>query len=343
MSGWSPIRPIRLSVFHPLLISPNMVGMPSLAFLVSLEFNTDQALEEVLRSAGRIALVCVLGLIVLSVTQRLLAPVLRVAIREQMGGQPELEIKKRVETLSHVLYTTLWVAVSVLIVVTILPEFGIDAAPLIAGLGLVGLAVGFGAQNLVKDIINGLFILVENQYGVGDVVTIAGISGLVEDMNLRRTVLRDLDGIVHFVPHSQVDTASNFTRGYSRVNLNVRVGYDADLDHAIEVINRVGETLSQDDEFASLIKSPPKVLRVDAFGESGIEIKIVGDTQPIEQWTVAGELRRRIKKAFDDEGISIPVPQRVVHTTADGIAVMNNAARRREDRKDGDGPADTLS
>src|SRR3954470_1990200 len=130
-----------------------MGGMFLLTFLVSFDFDSDQALHDVARSAGRIALVLVLGLIVLWLTQRLLTPVLRVAVREQMDKEPEVEIKKRVETLSHVLYTTIYVAVAVLAIVTILPEFGVNAAPLIAGLGLVGLAVGFGSQNLVKDVI----------------------------------------------------------------------------------------------------------------------------------------------------------------------------------------------
>src|SRR5215213_11574921 len=142
-----------------------MVGMFLLTFLVSFEFDADQALHDIARSGGRIAIVVILGLIALWLTQRLLTPLLRVAVREQMEKEPEVEIKKRVETLSHVLYTTISVAVVILAVVTILPEFGVNAAPLIAGLGLVGLAVGFGSQNLVKDVINGMFILVENQYG----------------------------------------------------------------------------------------------------------------------------------------------------------------------------------
>jgi small-conductance mechanosensitive channel len=308
--------------------------VPFLPFLLSFEFDTDQALQDIARAAGHIAVVLVAALIALWLTQRVLTPVLRVAIREHMGGQPEIEVKKRIDTLSHVLYTTIWIAVAMLAVVTILPEFGINAGPLIAGLGLVGLAVGFGAQNLVKDMINGLFILIENQYGVGDVVTVAGISGLVEDMNLRRTVLRDLDGVVHFIPHSQVDTASNFTRGYSRVNLNVRVGYESDIDKVFTIIDRAGEEMARDPEFGKLIKSPPKALRVDDFAESGIEVKIVGETEPIEQWTVAGELRRRLKKAFDAEGISIALPQRIVH--ASGLEdLLTREARRSQGRREG--------
>jgi small conductance mechanosensitive channel len=142
---------------------------------------------------------------------------------------------------------------------------------------------------------------------------VADIAGLVEDINLRRTVLRDLDGIVHVVPNGEIRVASNFTRGYSRVNLNISVSYGTDLDHAIAVINRVGKELSEDPQWAPLLITPPGVLRVDNLGDSGIDIKILGDTQPIKQWDVMGELRKRIKKAFDEEGIEIPWPHTKVY------------------------------
>jgi small conductance mechanosensitive channel len=280
-----------------------MVAMFLLPILASIDFDSDQALEDVLRSGGRITLVLLLAVIVLWLTQRLLTPLLRVAIREHMEKQPEVEIKKRVETLSHVLYTTVYVVVAVVSIVTILPEFGVNAAPLIAGLGLVGLAVGFGAQNLVKDVINGMFILVENQYSEGDVINIAGKSGFVEDINLRRTVLRDQDGAVHFIPHSQITTATNMTKGFSRINLSVHVPFDADIDRVFEVIDKTGEDLAKDPVFGPKITAPPKALRVEDIKGGVIEVKIVGETAPMEQWEVMGELRRRLKRAFDAAGI----------------------------------------
>jgi small-conductance mechanosensitive channel len=197
---------------------------------------------------------------------------------------------------------------------TILPEFGVNIGALLAGAGLVGLAVGFGAQSLVKDVISGLFILVENQYGKGDVVNVAGVGGVVEDVNLRRTVVRDLDGAVHSIPNGEVAVSSNLTRQWSRVNMNVGVAYGEDLDRVMAVINRVGQELAQDPDFAPLIIGAPRALRVDDFGDSGIEIKILGETQPIRQWDVMGELRKRLKRAFDDEGIEIPFPHRVLVT-----------------------------
>ncbi|HJW88415.1 MAG TPA: mechanosensitive ion channel family protein, partial [Dehalococcoidia bacterium] len=169
-------------------------------------------------------------------------------------------------------------------------------------------ALGFGAQSVVKDIIAGVFIVMENQYRVGDVVKIADIAGLVEEINLRRTVLRDLDGVVHVVPNGEIRVASNFTKEWSRVNLNISVGYGTDLDHAIAVINRVCEEMAAEPQWASLILKTPQVLRVDKLGDSGIELKVLGDTKPIRQWDVMGEIRKRVKNAFDKEGIEIPWP-----------------------------------
>ncbi len=245
---------------------------------------------------------------------RIVNPFVRTTVGKQMEGQPQVEIDKRTDTLSHVTYRTAMVVAVGIAVLTVLPELGVNIAPLLAGAGLVGLAVGFGAQSLVKDAINGLFILVENQYAKGDVVNVAGIGGLVEDVNLRRTILRDLDGAVHSVPNSEIAVASNLTRARSRVNMNVSVSYSEDLDHVIEVINRVGKEMAKDDAFGPLIIEPPQVLRVEEFGDSGIAIKILGETQPIRQWDVMGELRLRLKKAFDREGIEIPYPHRVLVT-----------------------------
>jgi len=180
-------------------------------------------------------------------------------------------------------------------------------------LGIAGIAVGFGAQYLIRDLIAGFFVILENQYRVGDVAKIADIAGIVEEINLRKTVLRDLDGIVHHVPNGEVRVASNYTRHFARVNLNVSVAYGTDLDHAINVLNRVGKELAADKDWSHLIKSAPQVLRVDNLGASGIDIKVLGDVKPLQQWAVTGELRKRIKKAFDDEGIEIPWPHTKVY------------------------------
>ena len=245
---------------------------------------------------------------------RMIPRALRLTVERQMKGREEEEIQQRVDTLASVFTAGGRVIIVLVTLLTLMPLAGISIGPLLAGVGILGLAVGFGAQSLVKDVISGLFILLDNQYSKGDVVTVAGISGLVEDVGIRRTVLRDLDGIVHYIPNGEIAVASNFTQEYSRVNLNVGVSYSEDLDHVMRVIDRVGEEMAADPEWAPAIITPPKSLRVDNLGDSGIDIKVVGDTKPIKQWEVMGELRKRIKKAFDDEGIEIPYPHRVIVT-----------------------------
>ena len=224
---------------------------------------------------------------------------------------PEEQAKRR-ETLSYVLIRTTEILLVMIAAFMVLAEIGFNIAPILAGAGIAGIAIGFGAQTLVKDVLSGAFVLLENQYAKGDVVRIAGVSGIVEEVNLRRTVLRDLDGIVHSVPNGEVRVASNFTRGWSRVNLNITVGFNEDLDQVRALLDRLGEELALDPEWGPLILEAPKVLRVDDFAESGMTLKILAMTKPMKQWDVAGELRRRIKMAFDANGIRIPYPHRVV-------------------------------
>jgi small-conductance mechanosensitive channel len=215
---------------------------------------------------------------------------------------------KRAKTLSDLFTWTLGLLIGVVVFFMILAELSINITPLLASAGVAGVAIGFGAQNIIKDFLGGLFISLEDQYNAGDVVKIAGIAGQVEEVNLRRTVLRDLDGILHTIPNGAITTASNYTRDWSRVNLDVPVAYGEDLDHVFSVINRVGKDLAADEYFKTLIKTPPQVLRVQNFGDSGIDIRILGDVRPMTQWEVTGELRKRLKKAFDEEGIEIPWP-----------------------------------
>lgn len=221
--------------------------------------------------------------------------------------------KKRENTLIHVINRTVSVLVWIIGALMILSEAGLDVAPLLAAAGVAGIAFGFGGQYLIKDIITGLFILYENQYRVGDVVCVGDICGSVEDINLRLTVLRDLDGTVHHIPNGEIKTASNLTKTFSRVNLDVGVSYNANLEHVIEVVNKVGQDLANDPAWKEKIISTPEFLRVNEFADSSVVIKILGDTVASAQWDVSGELRKRLKIAFDDEGIEIPFPQRTVH------------------------------
>ena len=224
------------------------------------------------------------------------------------GRKAREDLARRVQTLSSALVTLTAIIVSIAAIFMMLGEVGVDVTPLLATAGVAGIAIGLGAQSLIRDIIAGLFILVEDQYNKGDVVKVAGIAGQVEDVTLKRTVLRDLDGIVHSIPNGDITTASNYTKEYSRLNLDVPVAYGEDLDKCIEIINRVGQELAKDPAWGPKIRSAPQSLGVNKFGDSGIDIKVLGDTKPMMQWEVTREYRLRIKKAFDREGIEIPWP-----------------------------------
>jgi moderate conductance mechanosensitive channel len=264
------------------------------------------------QNGWRIAFIIIISMVVVVAIAHLIPRALEKAVARR-PGEPNEELKKRANTLSRVTVNITQIVILSIAAFMVLSELQIDIAPILAGAGVVGLAIGFGAQSLVKDLLAGLFVIVESQYHVGDVVKIADISGLVEDINLRRTILRDLDGVVHIVPNGEIRVASNFTKEWSRVNLNVSVGYGEDLDHAIEVINKVGKELADDTQWAPLILKPPQVLRVDKLGESGVDIKILGDTKPMRQWDVMGELRKRLKESFDREGIEIPWPHTKIY------------------------------
>ncbi len=276
-------------------------------------------------SGARVAIIVLAIYIGLRILQRVLEPAVRTAITRQMINEPKEEVEQRIDTLTHVIYRTAWLVAIVAGLITILPEFGINASALLAGAGLVGLAVGFGAQSLVKDVISGLFVLIENQYGKGDIVTIAGVSGVVEDVNLRRTLVRDLDGTQHSVPNGEIAVASNKSAVWSRANVVVGVSYGDDLEQVFGIINRTGEELAADPEWREKIIAPPKVLGVDGFGDSSVDIRVLGDTQPGQQWAVMRELRLRLKAAFDAEGIEIPFPHQTLVTAgqkaADGVLV----------------------
>ncbi len=260
-----------------------------------------------------ILIIVVVGVVLWFLLKKFLPPIVRRTVAQTGYEETEEGLKKRTDTLLSIFRGMGRVLIIIVVIIMILDEVGVAIAPVLAGFGIAGVALGFGAQYLIRDLIAGIFIILENQYRVGDVVRVADIGGLVEYVTLRKTVLRDLDGVVHHVPNGEIKTASNFTRHFARVNLNVSVGYGTDLDHAISVINRVGKELAEDEKWRDVIKSPPQALRVDNLGDSGIDIKILGDVKPMQQWGVMGELRLRLKKAFDAEGIEIPWPHTKVY------------------------------
>jgi small-conductance mechanosensitive channel len=222
------------------------------------------------------------------------------------------EREKRAETLVHILRNAIKVFVYVIAVFMILKEVGVDIAPLLAGVGIAGLAIGFGAQTLVKDFLTGFFILLENQYRVGDVVRIGDHAGLVEKIKLRTTVLRDLEGIVHIIPNGEVQSVNNMTYEWSRVVLDIGVAYKEDVDKVIGLLRDVGNKMREEEYFGQIMLEEPQILGVDDFGDSQVTIKMMAKTSPLKQWEVARELRRRIKYAFDKQGIEIPFPHRTL-------------------------------
>ncbi len=260
-----------------------------------------------------ILIMLAMGIILWVTLKRFLPPLITRAMAKPKRGESKEGMKKRADTLLSVFMGIGKITIILLIAFMILSELNVPLGPILAGFGIAGIAVGFGAQYLIRDLIAGVFIIMENQYRVGDVARVADIGGLVEEVNLRKTVLRDLDGIVHHIPNGEIKVASNFTRHFSRVNLNISVAYGTNLDFAIGVINRVCKELAKDENWAPMIKTTPQVLRVDKLGDSGIDIKVLGDVKPITQWAVMGELRLRLKKAFDAEGIEIPWPHTKVY------------------------------
>lgn len=258
-----------------------------------------QSWQEVLIRVGIIIAVAVVGLFLI---RRAVTTGVRAAVRAGLVAEPE-ELHRRVETLSDVVFRTVFIVILVVVGLTVLSQAGFDIGPILAGAGVVGLAVGLGAQTLIRDTLNGFFILIENQFAKGDVITVAGVSGLVEDVNLRRTLVRDRDGTLHSIPNSQVLVASNHTRQWSRVHLNVSVAIDADATQVMQVIDRVGQELAADATYGPMILAAPRAVWVDSYGEGALLVKVLGDTRPGAQWEVAGELRKRLQRALLDAKI----------------------------------------
>jgi len=219
-----------------------------------------------------------------------------------------IEIEKRVQTVGNLLKKVIFVSIWLVAAMMVIKELGFDVKPILAGAGIIGLAVSFGAQNLVRDIISGLFIIIENQIRVGDVAIINGTGGLVEAINLRTTVLRGLDGTVHIFPNGTINTLSNMTHEYSYYVFDIGVAYKEDVDRVMEILKEIGNEIMQDEYYRSLIIEPLEIWGVDKFADSAVIIKARIKTLPIKQWEVGREINRRIKKRFDEEGIEIPFP-----------------------------------
>jgi small-conductance mechanosensitive channel len=264
-----------------------------------------------------IALIVIISLVIVRLARIAVRGIVKTLLDREIteGTAQELsavEVKKRMDTLEGLGTTVVQVFVVIIGGVMILGELDLDIGPAVAGLGVVGIAVGFGTQSIVRDYFTGALILVENQFSKGDVISIAGVSGTVEDFSLRRTTLRDLDGVVHTVPNGEIKVASNRTRVWARINLDVTVAYGTDIERATRVVNDVGESMAADPDWRRRVMEAPHVERIEALAEYGVTLKVLGMVRATEQWAAGGELRKRLLAAFATHGIEIPRPQRVV-------------------------------
>lgn len=272
-------------------------------------FDVD-AIVRWLLSSGLRVVVIVIGALV---TIKLASFITRRVERAFEDSDPDTmsEREKQAATLGKVIRNVIRILVWGVALLMLLKEFGIEIGPILAGVGIAGLAVGFGAQSMVKDFLAGMFVLIENQYNVGDVIQAAGVAGLVEKVTLRATTLRDLEGKVHIIPNGVIDVVTNMTKEYSRFVLDVGVAYKEDVDEVMTVLKEIGDGMAADPEYSKLIIEPLEVLGVQDFGDSAVVIRVRFTTQPIQQWPIGREFRRRVKKTFDAKGIEIPFP----HTT----------------------------
>lgn len=272
------------------------------------------AWETIIGTALRIVIILLIAWVTMAVLKKLLHKLEERLIRRgQAEGEPPSESAKRVETLVRLVrqgsYLALWITVGLLL----LKEVGIDVGPVLAGAGIVGLAVGFGAQNLVRDVISGFFFILENQVRVGDIAVVNGTGGLVEQINFRTIVLRDVSGVVHIFPNGTVTTLSNMTLEWSAYVFDIGVAYKENTDRVVAAIKEVCAGMQEDPSFGPNILEPPEIFGVDRLADSSVTIKGRIKTRPSRQWVVGREFLRRIKLAFDEQGIEIPYPHRTLY------------------------------
>ena len=270
--------------------------------------------EGIMLSGFRILLIVVIAWILVRVVRILLRKMEQKLIRRgEAEGEVPSETAKRAETLARLLRQGVIILIWVMVILMALREFGVEIGPILASAGVAGLAIGFGAQNLVRDVISGFFLILENTVRVGDVAVVNGTGGLVEKINFRTIVLRDLQGVVHTFPNGSVTTISNVTREWSGYVFDIGVAYKEDTDQVVGILRDVGSDMRQDERFRASIVEDIEVFGVDQFADSAVIIKGRIKTLPIKQWEVGREFLRRVKKAFDQAGIEIPFPHRSIY------------------------------
>ncbi|MBR9988180.1 MAG: mechanosensitive ion channel family protein [Gemmatimonadetes bacterium] len=258
----------------------------------------------------RIVLVIVIAIVAYRITTVLIARLLKREIEEEDPIVRRLR-EQRAQTMASLLGSVALVTITIVVALTVLDILLDNIAPILASFGILGLAFSFGAQSLVKDVISGTFMLMEGQFGIGDVVRLGDVSGAVEKITLRTTILRDIEGVVHIIPNGEITRVSNMTKAWSRALLRIGVAYKEDVDHVMDVLRDELQEFYADPEWRGLLLEEPSVPGIDDMADSAIIIRVMAKTLPLKQWDVARELRRRIKNRFDREGIEIPFP----HTT----------------------------
>jgi len=234
--------------------------------------------------------------------------------RARKTEQDDLEeVEKRINTLIGIVHGIIKILLWSIFITILLNKFGVEIAPILAGAGIIGLALGFGAQELVRDYVSGFFILLENQIRTGDVAIINGTGGLVEKVELRTIILRDFSGVVHIFQNGKINSLSNMTKEWSAMVFDIGVAYKEDTETVIKIMKEVGDELKDDPEFANFIIEPIEIFGLDKFGDSAIVIKARLKTKPIHQWEIGREYRKRLKKAFDQNNIEIPFPHTTVY------------------------------
>ena len=276
------------------------------------DFNFNFELSTIVTGAVQVLIIVAVTWILLWLVKKAVRKLINARI-PQIREESEEQLSSRAETLASVVNRVISFITWFIAFMMILTVFGINVAPIIAAIGLAGLAVGFAAQNIIRDYFHGFFIIMEDWFRVGEVATCSGQTGVIESMGLRLTVLRDLNGTMHVIPNSKIDQTSNMAREWARINLDISVGYNENLDRVFQVVNDVCTKFKEDSEWSEHMLTTPEVVRVNNLGDSGIEIKVMGDTKPMQQWALMGELRKRIKERFDEEGIEIPWPHTKVY------------------------------
>ena len=293
-----------------------------------LSSTTDWVIKEL---PGIIIMVIAL-LIILRVARFSISRLKKALIRKAEKDETvdESEAEKRIDTLTGILLGALRIVLYTVFCIMLLGKFGIDIGPLLASAGILGLAVGFGAQELVRDYISGFFILLEDQLRAGDVAIINGTGGLVENIGLRTISLRDFSGTVHIFQNGKISSLSNMTKAWSAMVFDIGVAYKENVDQVMEIMKQVGDELQNDEKYGPNIIEPIEVFGLDSFGESALVIKARLKTKPIQQWTIGREYRRRLKIAFDAQNIEIPFPHTTVYWGED-INPLKLSVKQEED------------